>query len=53
VVGAAALAHLPSNTSQYSHEWKPVQTAGLTAALVLAMLFIYAGNQSPFLYFQF
>ena len=50
---AAAIAHLLPNTSQLHHDWRSLETTALTAALVASLLVIYAGKQSPFLYFQF
>jgi alginate O-acetyltransferase complex protein AlgI len=50
---AAALAHFGPNTFELRHQWSPVQSFALGALLLACIVFIYAGQQSPFLYFQF
>jgi len=50
---AAALAHWGPNTFEMKHQWGPAPALGLGILLVACMAFIYRGQQSPFLYFQF
>lgn len=53
VVLAAALAGLGPNTFEMKHKWNSIQAIGLAVALILCLVFIYGGQISPFLYFQF
>jgi alginate O-acetyltransferase complex protein AlgI len=53
LVIAGALAHCGPNTFELRHRWSPVQAFALGAVLVACIGFIYGGQQSPFLYFQF
>jgi alginate O-acetyltransferase complex protein AlgI len=50
---AAAMAHFGPNTFEMKHEWSPLPSYALGCLLVVCMIFIYSGQQSPFLYFQF
>jgi alginate O-acetyltransferase complex protein AlgI len=50
---AAVIAHFAPNASELKHQWGPLATLGVTAALAASILVIYSGNHSPFLYFQF
>lgn len=50
---AAALAHFGPNTFELRHRWSPVQAFALGVPLLVCIVFIYGGQQSPFLYFQF
>jgi alginate O-acetyltransferase complex protein AlgI len=50
---AAAIAHLARNSWQLEHRWQPATGAGLAALFALSLLVIYAGQRTPFLYFQF
>ena len=50
---AGALAHLGPNTFELRHRWRPVSTVGLSVLLLVCIVLIYGGQQSPFLYFQF
>jgi alginate O-acetyltransferase complex protein AlgI len=50
---AAAIAHAARNTWQLEHRWSPAAGAGLAALFALALVVIYAGQRTPFLYFQF
>jgi alginate O-acetyltransferase complex protein AlgI len=53
LVVAASVAHVAPNTFEIKHEWKPLAQLGWAAMLVACVFFIAAGQQSPFLYFQF
>jgi alginate O-acetyltransferase complex protein AlgI len=50
---AAAVAHGAPNTFEIKHEWKPLAQLGWAVMLLACVFFIAAGQQSPFLYFQF
>ena len=50
---AGTLAHFGPNTFELRHEWSLGQAFALGALLAACMVFIYGGQQSPFLYFQF
>jgi hypothetical protein len=50
---AGAIAHFGPNTFELRHNWRPLPTFGLGVLLVVCIIFIYGGQQSPFLYFQF
>lgn len=50
---AAAFAHLGPNTFQMRHRWSPAGALALAALMVVCLVFIYGGQVSPFLYFQF
>lgn len=49
----ASVAHFAPNTFEIRHAWRPWIVAGLCAGYSAALLAIAAGQQSPFLYFQF
>jgi len=53
LVVAGGLAHFGPNTFELRHQWRPVPAVGLGLLLLMCMVFIYGGQQSPFLYFQF
>ncbi len=50
---AALIAHWLPNTWKLRHGWAPAPTVGLAAMLLMVMAVLYAGQPSPFLYFQF
>jgi len=50
---AAAIAHGAPNTGSLSHRWRSAPTLALAGLLVASVLVIAAGQESPFLYFQF
>ena len=50
---AGCLAHFGPNTFEIRHQWRPVSTVGLSVLLLICIVLIYGGQQSPFLYFQF
>ena len=50
---AAAIAHAAPNTSELGHRWGRGPVLGWTAVYAACVFQIYAGEQSPFLYFQF
>ena len=50
---AGALAHFGPNTFELRHRWSPAQACALGVLLLVCIVFIYGGLQSPFLYFQF
>ena len=50
---AGCLAHFGPNTFELRHKWKPIPTLALGALLLVCIVFIYGGQQTPFLYFQF
>jgi alginate O-acetyltransferase complex protein AlgI len=50
---AAMVAHGTRNTWELSHRWHPWSSAGLAMLFAAAMLVMYAGHHTPFLYFQF
>jgi hypothetical protein len=41
------------NTFELTHDWRPAPAVALTALFSTALLVMYVGHQSPFLYFQF
>jgi alginate O-acetyltransferase complex protein AlgI len=53
VLVAAALAHIGPNTSALSHRWGPLGLAAVVLLFAVTLLVIIAGQNSPFLYFQF
>jgi hypothetical protein len=50
---ACGLAHFGPNTFEMPHKWHLVPACALGVLLAACMVFIYGGDQSPFLYFQF
>jgi alginate O-acetyltransferase complex protein AlgI len=50
---AGTLAHFGPNTFELRHRWNPLQASALGVLLLTCIVFIYGGQQSPFLYFQF
>ncbi len=50
---SGAIAHFGPNTFELRHQWRPLPAWGLGVLLLVCMIFIYGGQQSPFLYFQF
>jgi hypothetical protein len=50
---AGALAHFGPNTFELPHRWNPAQALAFGVLLLVCMISIYGGQQSPFLYFQF
>lgn len=50
---AGGLAHFGPNTFEMRHQWSPLSAVWLSVLLVACIVFIYGGQQSPFLYFQF
>ena len=50
---AGVLAHVCRNTFELKHGWSAPAGLGLTFLFVAALATITAGQQSPFLYFQF
>jgi alginate O-acetyltransferase complex protein AlgI len=50
---AAWWAHIGPNVFEMSHDWRGWRLGGVTALFLLAMISITAGDESPFLYFQF
>jgi alginate O-acetyltransferase complex protein AlgI len=50
---AAYWAHIGPNPFEMSHDWKGWRLATVATLFVLAMVSITAGDESPFLYFQF
>jgi alginate O-acetyltransferase complex protein AlgI len=50
---SGAMAHFGPNTFELRHKWRPLPALGLGVLLLVCMIFIYGGQQSPFLYFQF
>src|SRR5262249_23171041 len=50
---AAWWAHIGPNVFEMSHDWRGWKLGGVTALFLLAMVSITAGDESPFLYFQF
>jgi hypothetical protein len=50
---AGAIAHLAPNSFSLTHRWRPAAAMGLAGLLVLALMRMYGGSASPFLYFQF
>jgi alginate O-acetyltransferase complex protein AlgI len=50
---AGWIAHFWPNTFQISHRWRPAAAFGLAGLLMLALVRMYGGAASPFLYFQF
>jgi hypothetical protein len=50
---AAWWAHIGPNAFEMSHDWRGWRLSGVTALFLLAMVSITAGDESPFLYFQF
>jgi alginate O-acetyltransferase complex protein AlgI len=50
---AGGLAHFWPNTFELRHRWSPVQAIALGVLLLACIVFIYGGQESPFLYFQF
>jgi len=50
---AAAIAHAAPNTGSLSHRWRSAPTLALAGLLVASVLVLAAGQESPFLYFQF
>jgi len=53
VLIASVIAHTFRNRFDMRHEWRPVQVAAFGMALILGLIFMYGGQVSPFLYFQF
>src|ERR1019366_2996933 len=50
---AGALAHFGPNTFELRHNWNLVQACALGVLFLACIVFIYGGQESPFLYFQF
>ena len=50
---AGGLAHFGPNTFELQHRWSPAQAFALGVLLLACIVFIYGGQESPFLYFQF
>jgi alginate O-acetyltransferase complex protein AlgI len=50
---AAWWAHIGPNPFEMSHQWRGWRLAAVTALFLLVMVSITAGDESPFLYFQF
>jgi len=50
---AGALVHFGPNTFQLRHQWRPAAAAAWALILLLSLVRIYGGEDSPFLYFQF
>lgn len=50
---SGGLAHFGPNTFELRHQWRPVPTLALACLLLTCIVFIYGGQKSPFLYFQF
>ena len=50
---AGASAHFGPNTFELRHRWSPLQAFALGVLLLACIVFIYGGQESPFLYFQF
>jgi alginate O-acetyltransferase complex protein AlgI len=53
VLIAAAIAHCAPNTFEMRHDWRPLAVAGWAWVFAAAVLVIYGGEPTPFLYFQF
>jgi hypothetical protein len=53
LVIAGGVAHFGRNTFEMRHQWSPAPSFALGALLLVCIVFIYGGKQSPFLYFQF
>jgi alginate O-acetyltransferase complex protein AlgI len=51
--GAALVAHGARNTWELEHRWRPLSGAALAALFATALLVMYSGQRTPFLYFQF
>jgi len=50
---AAYWAHAGSNPFEMDHDWRGWRLAGLATLFLMVLVSITAGDQSPFLYFQF
>jgi len=50
---AGGVAHFGPNTFEIRHQWRPVPVLALGVLFLICIVFIYGGQQSPFLYFQF
>jgi len=50
---AAVVAHFCRNTWEIEHKWSMPVGVAMTILFLAALLTITAGQQSPFLYFQF
>jgi alginate O-acetyltransferase complex protein AlgI len=50
---AAWWAHVGPNPFEMKHDWRGWQLSGVATLFLLAMVSITAGDESPFLYFQF
>jgi len=50
---AAVVAHAGRNTWQVSHQWPRAVGVGLAALFAVSLWVMYAGQRTPFLYFQF
>ncbi len=53
VAVAAVAAHSSRNTFELSHRWSPATGLSLAALFAACLLVLYAGRDTPFLYFQF
>ncbi len=53
VILAGLLAHVGPNTFEMKHHWRALPACGFGILLLACMVFIYGGQQTPFLYFQF
>jgi len=53
VAVAAVAAHGSRNTFELSHRWSPATGLSLAALFAACLLVLYAGRDTPFLYFQF
>jgi alginate O-acetyltransferase complex protein AlgI len=50
---SALIAHVAPNTFEMTHRWRTVDRLGFACAFCAVLLALYAGQMSPFLYFQF
>lgn len=50
---AAVISFGLPNTFELRHDWRPLPALGLAVLFSVAMLVMYLGHQTPFLYFQF
>jgi alginate O-acetyltransferase complex protein AlgI len=50
---SGGLAHFWPNTFELRHRWSPLQAFALGVLFLVCIVFIFGGQESPFLYFQF
>jgi hypothetical protein len=53
IIIAAMIAHFMPNTFEMNHNWSAVPVLSMAAGMILCLILIGAGQESPFLYFQF